>query len=182
MRTEKALAIVILIGFIFQILHWKGANMILMLALVVLWLMYLGFAFYFFSDKTVKNQKLPLSIIAGFLLSTLPIGILFRLLHWKGADFMLNTGIFCGCLVLAYVFITKNKNLGVYYNNLLIRAGILTSISLLLYFTPLSALIKVQNLQDPEMARLKIQAYQHPDNIAYRDSLDNYINKNYPVK
>ena len=77
MRTETGLTALFLIGIFFKLMHWEGAGVMLTLSLGGLAMVYFPAAFFFFSDKSIKNQNLPLSIIAGFLLSIVPVGILF---------------------------------------------------------------------------------------------------------
>ncbi len=149
--------------------------------MLILSLLYFGFGFYLFSDKALGRQNIPFSITAGILLSILPIAILFKLLYWGGAEVMLVTGIICAFIVLI-ITVLSNKtkdNLQTYYNNMLKRTIVLGLAVVVLYITPLSTLLNLQHHDDPELARLKIEAFKNPNNKAAHDSLDAYTMRKY---
>ncbi|MXN91080.1 hypothetical protein GR160_07540 [Flavobacterium sp. Sd200] len=137
MKTETVLFSIALTGVILRFLHLPGGSMLLVTALTVLALLYLPFSFYFFCDKTIKQQNLPLSIVAGILLSVTVIGILFVLMHWPGGANMLlvgnvaSTAMFIPSLIL---LVTTDTQLNKYYRNMLIRTSALLIISGIMWF------------------------------------------------
>jgi hypothetical protein len=77
MRTEKILSAIFLLGLVLKFLNIPAAGMILMLSLMGIGILYFPAAYYFFSDKVIKRQNIPLTIVSGLFLSLIPIGILF---------------------------------------------------------------------------------------------------------
>ncbi len=137
MKTERAIAIIIAIGLSFKALHWPGGAFFLMVSLSCLSLLYFPGGFYFFSGKSIKDQNITFSVISGLLLSTVPIDILFKVMNWPGAKFYLIAGIGFSIinLTVTYILYLKKKDeLPTYYNNMLIRASILSVISVGLIF------------------------------------------------
>ncbi|MBX9850454.1 MAG: hypothetical protein K2X86_01710 [Cytophagaceae bacterium] len=106
MRTERVFGIIILIGVFFKFMHWPGGNVIIILSMSTLSMLYLPFAFYFFSYKGVKYQNMGLTIPAGICFSIALIGIMFKLMYWPGANEMILFGAIGSVLmvVLSFVF------------------------------------------------------------------------------
>jgi hypothetical protein len=180
MRTEKGLFLAFLIGLILKFLHLPGAGVLLVLSLSALVLLYCPGAIYFFSDNTYKKQNNPLSIISGFFLAIITIGILFKLQYWTGANVYLLIGTVTAPIILGVTLLLKLKatdDLKIYYRNMTIRLVTLTILTTLLYITPTATLIKIQYRDDPELARLKTLYYTNPENKEYKRLHDEYMKK-----
>lgn len=178
MRTEITLTIIFLLGLILHFSGVTGGSLIILIALSLLSLLYFPFAFYFFSDKSIKRQNLALSIIAGLFLFVIPNGILFKLLHWPGGVQMLMVSIPSTLILLIVTFSLKTKaaeELKTYYKNLFMRTAVLLILGLFFYLIPSKTLIDIQHSDNPELARLKNNAYSNPDNEEYRDKLNHYM-------
>jgi len=185
MRTEKLLAVLFLIGLAFRFLHWTGASTLIVISLSTISILYFPAAFYFFCDKVIKRQNLPLSIVSGLFLSLIPLGILYKIMYWQGGHFFLLIGTVTVPIFLAITYLLKSKtkdDLKTYYKNLILRTGILTALTILFYLTPTSTLLKVQYWDDPELARLKISYFANPDNMEHKKQLDEYILKRDSMK
>jgi len=136
MKTEKVLTIIFLIGLIFRAFHWQEGEIILKISLMSIFIIYLLAGFYFFCDKTIKQQNLTLSIVSGCFLATVPSGILFSMMHWQGGAFLLLIGVTASPIFLIITLILKNKaseNLKLYYKNMLLRTSVLTIISIVVF-------------------------------------------------
>jgi glucose uptake protein GlcU len=141
MKTEKIAFIVFIAGFLLKILHLPGSGLVLIFSLMTLGIIYFPTCFYFFCDKSIKNQNLALSIISGLFFSLIPIGILFKLLKWPGEG---KLYLLIGAVTLPVIFIItillKNKsseNLKVYYKNMIMRIVILTVLTVVFYILPI---------------------------------------------
>jgi len=142
--------------------------------------LYFPGAFYFFCDKVIKRQNLALSIISGFFLSLIPIGILFKIQYWPGGQLYLLIGTITAPVIMAIVLFLKSKaaeDLSIYYKNMFSRTIVLSVLTVLFYLTPTSTLLKIQYRSDPELARLKILYYENPGNEEYRKQHDEYLLK-----
>lgn len=178
MRTEKVIACLVILGLLFKfVLHLPGASVILIISLLSLSGLYFPLAFYFFSDKEIKNQNLALSIISGMFWAVIPIGILFKLMYWPGASIQLLIGVAPAPILLGIVYFLKNKastELATYYKNMLLRAWVLTILGWVVYLTSTATFINIQYGKDPELARLKTLSYTNPDNEEYAKQLESY--------
>jgi hypothetical protein len=137
MRTEKTLYIIALAGGVLKFLHVPGASLVLVGALLALSVIYFPLAFYFFSDQNLKQQNIPLSVATGFLLSVIPLGVLFKIQHWEGSRIMLGTGIAGGIFITALIFILGKKapkELRLYYLNMKIRSTLMTALAVVFFF------------------------------------------------
>ncbi|MDF2435669.1 MAG: hypothetical protein K0Q95_45 [Bacteroidota bacterium] len=180
MKTEKTLALLFFIGVLFKVMHWPGAGPLIVVSLSTLAILYFPLAFYFFCDKTIKHQNLPLSVVSGFFLSIIPIGLAFKLQHWPGAQIYLLIGIITSPIILTTVYVLRERapiNLSVYYNNMLKRTAVSFIFATILYFTPNDRLIIIQHWDDPEFARLKILYFSDPGNAEYERQYNDYIIK-----
>ena len=181
MKTEKGLFISFIIGLLFRyILHLPGASLLIVISLSLLATLYFPAAFYFFCDKKIKKQNLPLSIISGLFLSIISIGILFKIQYWPGANFHLLIGTVTAPIILGVTYFLKKKasdELKTYFKNMTVRLVTLSILTILLYLTPTENLLKIQYREDPELVRLKTLLYANPYNEEYIKEHDEYIMK-----
>lgn len=125
MKTEKILAVIVVIGLILKFFHIPGGNILTILSMMVISFFYFPLGFYFLSDKKIDNRTVGFSVLSGFLLSTLVMGCLFKLMSWTGAMVVLSVGII-SCLPIAFIayrkFTTqKEGEHSHYYKNIVIR-------------------------------------------------------------
>ncbi|MES2131563.1 MAG: hypothetical protein V4506_04380 [Bacteroidota bacterium] len=104
-------AAVMSIGIFFKFMHWPGASLLIILGIAISSLVFLPLLFTL-KSKEKQNVKdkliLGIGILAGVLIS---LAILFKVMHWPGANLM---GVsFVGLMVLVYIpvyFFTGIKN------------------------------------------------------------------------
>jgi CDP-diglyceride synthetase len=182
MKTEKILAILFIISILFKLLYWPGGSILMILALLPLALIYFPLGFYFINEKNVFKKELLKSIFFGWLLSTIPIGVLFKCMHWQGASFMLIIGSITGFFLLIYSFILKQnseENSLVFHNKLFLRTLILFGLSFLLYLIPTQQIIRINYLDDPKLGELYIRQYENLQDENIKMEIEEYIhNKN----
>jgi hypothetical protein len=185
MRTEKTLTLLFCFGLILRFGPIIGLNVnlhefnslpvaafSLLLPSFVLSLLYFFGAFYFFCDKEIKKQNLPLSIISGFLLAFIPIGIVMKVVFQEAVAQPL---LLMGCIttpiifIITYAFYVKSlKDLHVYYRTLLIRTGVLGILAILFYFIPIETLIKIRHRKNSQVViEARIKLAKNPDNKKY---------------
>ena len=139
MKTEKIFTLIFLGGLVFRALHWPGGGIISTISLMSIAILYFPAGFYFFCDKMISRQNLALSIISGFFLSYIPMGILFTIMHWPGAQIVLLVGMIAAPVFLVVTYILKNKateDLTTYFNNMLLRISVLTILSIVFFLIP----------------------------------------------
>jgi hypothetical protein len=95
-------SLMILIGSIFKIQHWPGANVLILVGVFFLAVVFLPLLFILKFKSTEENNRSVVLSIIGFVSAILIcVGILFRILHWPGARMMTITG--CSLLLLGYL-------------------------------------------------------------------------------
>lgn len=177
MKTEKVMISIFILAFIAKLFNLPGPSIPLILSSGIISILYFPGAFYFFSDKLLKRQNIALSIIGGVVLALIPIGILFKIMFWPGAQVELAFSLILTPILLIITILLSKKNneeLKVYYKNYLTRIIFWLTLCVVFYFVSNSTLIKIQNHNDPELVRLKIQSYENPDNVEYYNALQNH--------
>lgn len=95
-------SLMILIGSIFKIQHWPGANVMILVGVFFLTVLFLPILFILKFKSTDENNRSIVLSIVGFIASILVCaGILFRALHWPGARMIIIFG--CSLLILGYL-------------------------------------------------------------------------------
>lgn len=104
-KSEKIFGILFAIALIFKLALFPGGGIISVISLTALSCVYFYFGFAFFNNIKLKNVfkrksyegisalRMIGSIGTGMVLSTVCLGILFKLSHYPGGGFMLNTGL-----------------------------------------------------------------------------------------
>lgn len=130
--------ILMLFGCMFKIMHWPGANVMIMLSVFL-------FCFYFLPVALIvnyKSQEPPkhrsLHIITFFVFFISVMGVLFKVLHWPGANSFLITGLPLPFILFlpAYLYSTRNEK----KENNLNFLGIMFGLTFLAVFSVLLAL------------------------------------------
>ncbi|MFK7755413.1 MAG: hypothetical protein AB8B53_00625 [Flavobacteriales bacterium] len=119
---EKTLIVLLLIGALFKLMHWPGAGPLFVIGLTFLSMTYFIFSFFLFhgigfrqifkkeSYSAIGHKTAIFSILAGlFCLSTLLVGIMFRIQFWPGANVMLTAAL-PPTLILIIIAVVKRKN------------------------------------------------------------------------
>ncbi|TBX71088.1 hypothetical protein EZL74_00885 [Flavobacterium silvisoli] len=135
MKTEKVLAVIVIIGLILKFFHIPGGNILTILSMMTISFFYFPLGFYFLSHKKIDNTTVGFSILSGFLLSTLVTGCLFKFMSWTGAMMVLSVGII-SCLPIAFIAyrkFTKQKESehSDYYKNIVVRVAFFGILGLL---------------------------------------------------
>ena len=94
-------ASVVIIGALFKIMHWPGANETLILAFAVI---FISYAIHFIK----KSTKALIDWGKVVFLATYILGILFKFMHWPFAEIFLISSLFI-FIVLVLLVIKKNK-------------------------------------------------------------------------
>jgi hypothetical protein len=83
-------AIILFFGSLFKLMHWPGANILLVVGISLFSFVFLPLLFILQMKETEKrlNKVFQLSIFFfGFFLS---LGVMFKLMHWPGANMLLK--------------------------------------------------------------------------------------------
>jgi len=111
-RTWKWLRALEIIGFVllgigvgFKYMHYAGADIISLFAVLVLVIVYLALFAPLISAQRSNKTILGFSIFAGLILATTLIGILYKFFLWSGADNIVITGYISVLFGLIFIWI-----------------------------------------------------------------------------
>jgi hypothetical protein len=168
-KTELIAGIIAALSIILQAFLIPGSGPLTVLSLSSLSIIYFWFGILLFNDIRLRAAFKKISyagistarkigaIGAGFALSTIVIGIMFRIQCWPGANVMLLDGfamIVIVCIVAGFKY-PKNKS--EYYNRIFKRAAIFGGFGFVLMILP-------------PYSWSQLRYKNHP---AYRDALKN---------
>ena len=146
-RFEIIFGIVFLIAVIFKIADWPGGSILGTISLTLLACFYFLFGFAFFNKIRLKNifskdsykeisvLRIIGSIGFGWGLSTVCMGILFKMMHWPGGNIQLGVGLtqIFVITIIALIKFFQSKN--DFYKNVLLRIAIIGGFGLIFFFT-----------------------------------------------
>ena len=79
---------ILIIGLLFKFMHWPGAGALLIISLGVIAIAFLEYAIH-----NRKSKSLTQNLIYPLLGVVYVLGMLFKMMHWPGADIMLIISI-----------------------------------------------------------------------------------------
>lgn len=75
-----------IIGTVFKIMHWPGASILLVLAIVTFSLVFLPIVYFMKSKEATDNRQKAVVALACLTGTVFSLGILFTIMHWPGAN------------------------------------------------------------------------------------------------
>jgi uncharacterized membrane protein len=117
------------------------------------------------------------AIGAGTALSTICVGILFKLQRWPGSDINLLAGLILSLIVLIIAIIRFVKSKDLFYRQIFIRFSIIGIFGVLMYFTSTLSLVKIQYRQYPDYIKAYEEYSKNPTNIELQKKVDYEFNR-----
>jgi hypothetical protein len=167
---EKILVVLAIIGLFIRVMMWQGGELFLTVALPSLAVLYLLASWSVFKHHQ-EGHHLFLSMLSGITFSVVFIGILFKLMIWRGGNTLLIAGLSSMALSKILGLILENKlvrELNSYFRRLFLRYYIIAAVGLIMWLTPYKFIVSVYHRDDPEYVRLFIRYFEEPDNMNYR--------------
>jgi hypothetical protein len=96
-------SIIIIIGCLLKALHLQGGAVVLTLGFIIFSLIFMPSIIF----SQLKKKKIIHSI-AGFFLSTLIIGVLFKIMHWPFANFLISWSVTISLFGVTPIYIISN--------------------------------------------------------------------------
>lgn len=146
-------ALFALTGIIFKFLWWPGAGILLVLGFSIFSLFFLPIAFTIKQKQNKSKANQFQNLIGTFCGSVLSLGILFKMMHWPGANIMGLTSI----LLLLFVFTPLFYLSGV-KNEESKQNTVITTVILILACTLLLALINVKAMRGLEPTKQQVNS------------------------
>lgn len=103
--------ILIVLGAIFKVMHWPGANVMYVSGFVIFCLLFIPLNIVLqYRDDKKKTDKLVM-ILGLLLVIAGSFGLLFKVMHWPGASFLFfgSLGLF-GLVFIPLYFFTRYRN------------------------------------------------------------------------
>jgi hypothetical protein len=143
---EKFLAAFCIISLGFQFAGLTGSAFLILLAFLSLASYYFVFGFAVFNSITFgglfKNEsykevnilRVVGAIVSGISISTIVVGILFKLFSWPGANEEIVTGVIPGLVILVVGAFRYRKSKAKYYLEIFYRLTFYTGIGIISIF------------------------------------------------
>lgn len=96
-------SVIIIVGCLFKAFHLAGAAVVVASGFVMFSLIFMPLLIF-----SQLKQKNIIHSIAGFFLSTLIIGVLFKLMHWPFANFLISWSVTISLFGVTPIYIISN--------------------------------------------------------------------------
>ena len=171
-RFEIICGVVFLIALIFKIAFWPGGSILATLSMTLLACFYFIFGFAFFNNirltnifnnksyQDISELRFIVPIGVGCGLSTLCIGILFKMMHFPGGSMVLHTGLLIILIAAIIALVNFFRSKSEFYKTIFLRIIIIGGLGLFLAFP------------SSDIAITKILYRNHPDFIK---AYENYL-------
>ena len=103
MLFRSGSSIIIIVGCLLKIFHLQGAEEVLTLGFLFFSLIFMPFIIF----SQLKEKKI-IHAIAGFFLSTLILGVLFKIMHWPFANFLISWSVTISLFGVTPIYIISN--------------------------------------------------------------------------
>jgi hypothetical protein len=110
-------AIIVFTGTIFKLNHWPAAGIMITIGLAALVIVFIPAALINHYKTAGNRQDLLLYIITWLTCFVIFVSILFKIMHWPGAEILLSIGLPFAYVVFLPVFLittSGNKNFNIY--------------------------------------------------------------------
>ncbi len=168
---EKVLIVLAVIGLFLRVMMWDWGELFLTVSLPSLAILYLLMSWTVFKHSE-HGHHLFLSFLSGVSFSVVFIGILFKLMVWRGGNAILVAGLGAMILFKLLGLILERKNaatMGKYFKTLFLRYYIKSIVALIILFVPYKTIVAIYHRDDPDYVGLYVRWFDEPDNLKYRE-------------
>ncbi|HCW06493.1 MAG TPA: hypothetical protein DGG95_03900 [Cytophagales bacterium] len=184
---ERIILLVFFLAILLKAGLFRGTRASLEISTLLLSMLYFYFGFALFngigframfkksSYAGVSVGKISGAIALGLALSSVLIGILFKLMFWPGANEMImigGTGLLIILLVASVVMVIKKKSLDSFYKGIFLRGSVALIFALVFFFTSQKSLIRFFHRDNPTFAELMIKAMGNPQDEELQRQLE----------
>lgn len=166
--------LVFIFGFYFYMMLWPGGTIMILTSLMSLSCLYFFLGFSFLNNIRLRNilkkesysdlstLRIIGAIVAGVNLSVLLIGLLFRLMRWPGATFMLFVTFLPSLIILGVAIIKQINTSQRSYLKVITRTGFFLAFAAVLYFQPM-VLQKIRYKDYPKLIKAMEEYDKNPN-------------------
>lgn len=142
-------AVVLSFGIILKFMHWPGASVCIILALFALSFIFLPLLFTLKIKEKQQNTDKAILVIGAFSAILITIGVLFKIMHWPGANMMTTASLMIMLFVfLPVYFFTGIRNPQTKVNTTVSSILLLCGCGLILTLVRIPATAKMQHVED----------------------------------
>lgn len=99
------ISIFLMTGILFKIMHWPGAGILIVFFTSLFSLYMISVAIENVMNSEKKLFTIVCNAIGAFAGMILSLGLLFKIMHWPGAGFLMTVGVFLS-IIFIFIFIT----------------------------------------------------------------------------
>lgn len=145
-KLERTLIALSVVSIIFELSSITGGAFLSMISLMLLCFFYYIFSFALFNNigfremfkkssyQGISTLRIVGSVLTGLVLPAILIGILYNVLGWFGGNNLIIAGIVPCVIVLAVAAVKFTKNKDVFYQNVILRVGLICVAGVLGFF------------------------------------------------
>ncbi len=182
--TEIILSSLIFLGVIFKFALFPGGGILLTVGFSFLSLLYFFVGFALFSGigfrgmlKSSSYSELSALKVLGFVgagwsLSMLCLGILFKIQHWPGSEVQLVSGLITALVSSVVALFKFMKGKQKVYRKMLVRFLILGSIGLIIVSVSILDIERLLYRNHPEYVKAFENYMENPDNQDLREKME----------
>jgi len=158
---EKVLVVFAVLSLVGKFIPLPEAGIFFIVSMCLLAFIYFLFGYFLFKEKETSFRNKFLSVFAGIAFTVAISGMLFKVMFWPGWAENLVGGIAFSFIAM-FVSIRKksksenNEGKTNYYKGIILRSGIIVSISGIFFALPTNELIRLQFRKDPKLAEMII--------------------------
>jgi hypothetical protein len=178
--TEKTVVIVAILAIVMKLLHWPGANIMLIISLMILSSIYAYFGFALFNNIRLRNIfkkesykntnaiRIIGAIGTGIGLSMGIIAILFYSMFWPGALIMMMPALLIMTIVTIITLVKLVTTNDKYYKKILSRLIVTLGLSLFLFLLPFKIKMDWRYPNDPDYVEAYVKYHENIQNPIYK--------------
>ncbi len=174
--TGIACSILMLVGCMFKIMHWPGANIMILLSVFLFCFAFLPMALMNSYKAQTDGKYKMLHIVAFIVFAFCMMGVLFKVLHWPGASIFLLIGLPLPFVVFLPVYLNATKDEKKEGNKNFL--GMMFGLTFLAVFSVLLALTVSKQVLSSAITKLD----SNESSISFNTAINSTLNTNEAVK
>jgi hypothetical protein len=174
--TGITCSILMLIGCMFKVMHWPGANILLMLSVFTFCFGFLPIALMNSYKAQISSKYKTLHVVAYLVFAFCMMGVLFKVMHWPGASIFLLIGLPLPFVLFLPVYLNATKDEKKEGNKNFL--GMMFGLTFLAIFSVLLALTVSKQV----LASAIIKVVGKENSASFSSNIANGINANEAIK
>ena len=171
-----ACSILMLAGCMFKVMHWPGANVMIMVSVLTFCFGFLPMALMSSYKSQIDSKYNSLHFVAYVVFTVCMMSVLFKIMHWPGASILLLIGLPLPFVVFLPIYLKATKDEKKEGNKDFL--GMMFGLTFLAVFSVLLALTISKQVLRSGITKVNI----NENSVAYNEALSKNFNTNEAVK